>query len=163
VGKSTPEAKLMCFGWMTMACCKCGIGFGMTTETNSMLMVHAETWNDGRKVGKKFYCPNGHVQHFVIGPDKKDQRIANLEADKAKAIQEANKIQIQAKKEILEAQTAAARAEDSRLRCIGVVQETNCWRGYCPDCPAKQPKGSKRKSGASDWRKNHLKTKHGGK
>lgn len=118
----------------------CNIPFGLERGTV-----------DARRIdGRKFWCPNGH--HINFKPDRADP-VKKVRAELDSCRMEGQRAAAQAKRE-----ASLRRKAEKRLKAARdghAFYDIDKWRGLCPDCYAEQPRGSKKRSLARRWARQH--------
>lgn len=106
------------FGYVEIKCFKCGELFCMA---NDLFTV-------AKRSGKNFWCPNGHQQHFVLGPTEADKlrqerdRLAQRIAQKDDEIKRQREL-----REHTERRLAAAKGQVTKIK-------NRVGAGTCPCC-----------------------------
>lgn len=97
-------------------CCNCGVPFGL----------HKETYDQRKRDGKNFHCPNGHQQHYTETEETKLKR--ELEKEKQRRQWAENSRDI--------AQKDARRSERKARAYKGVTTKikNRVKNGVCPCC-----------------------------
>lgn len=107
---------LLVSGYTDTSCCRCGLQFCLTTAF----------FQERRKDGKTFYCPNGHSLHY--GESEAAQLKKQLEAERQRA-DRAEQGRKWAESDAKGARISAGRANAARRR---LEHRVNC--GVCPHC-----------------------------
>jgi hypothetical protein len=104
--------------FVSIKCVRCEERFGMTEER----------YNVAKRTEQTFHCPNGHPQHFPLGPTKAEKLEKELQAERRARQRAEQNVAYEAQQATLAKRTAAAyKGQTTKLRKrIGA--------GTCPCC-----------------------------
>lgn len=105
-------------GFVAIVCVRCGERFGLAGDSHAHL----------RRSSQAFWCPNGHQQHFPLGPTEAQKLQEQLDAERRRAQRAEQRIaQEQDRASHHKARAAAFKGQVTKIkRRVGA--------GICPCC-----------------------------